>query len=76
MRIILLIAFIASGILFVWSVLMMSPKGWLGAGIAWFGWASGDYGSKKSVETTLKKVAIVTSIIFVAVSILLPYVQE
>jgi len=32
-----------------------------------------EYGSKKSIETTLKKVAIVTAVIFVVVSLILPY---
>ena len=33
----------------------------------------GDYGSKKSVEGTLKKTAIVSLAIFMATVILLPY---
>ncbi len=72
----LIIILIVSWILFVWSVLMMSPKWWLWAWIAWFGWWAWDYGSKKSVEWTLKKVAYVTSIIFVLSSIILPYANN
>lgn len=74
MRTLTIILLIISGILFVGSVLLMSPKGWLGAGIAGAS-GGGDYGSKKSVETTLKKVAIITAIIFVATVIALPYTQ-
>lgn len=52
----------------------MSPKGWLGMGI---GGASGagDYGSKKSVEGTLKKTAMVSLAIFMACVVFLPYTQ-
>jgi preprotein translocase subunit SecG len=72
MRTFLLILLVVSGILFVWCVMLMSPKWWLWAWIAWTsGWS--DYWSKKSVESTLKTVAIVTSIIFVATSLFLPY---
>lgn len=74
MKTLLTILLILSGIIFVWSVLFMSPKGWLGAAIGWAGW-SDEYGSKKSVEGKLKTVAIITSIIFVAISLILPYVN-
>ncbi len=63
-----------SGILFVISVMLMSPKGGLGLGIGGVA-SSNEYGSKKSIESTLKKVALVTGIIFVAVVLYLPYVQ-
>ncbi len=74
MKLLLTIVLILSGIIFVWSVLFMSPKGGLGAAI---GWASGnsEYGSKKSAEGKLKKVAIATSLIFVITSLVLPYVN-
>jgi len=49
MRTLLIVLLIVSGIIFTWSVLMMSPKWWLWAWIAWFGGWWGDYGSKKSV---------------------------
>jgi len=52
----------------------MNPKGWLWAWIAWV-WGSSDYGSKKNVETTLKRVALITAIIFVASVTMLPYIQ-
>ena len=75
MRTLLLIVLVVSGLLFCWSVLLMTPKGWLWAWIAGV-WGSSDYGSKKSVENTLKRVAIVTSILFVVVCIALPYTVE
>ena len=74
MKTILIGLLFLSGIIFVISVMLMSPKGGLGLGI---GGASGtnEYGSKKSIESTLKKVALVTGIIFVAVVLYLPYVK-
>lgn len=63
---------ILSGIAFVWSALLMSPKWgiWLGIwGMSWWN----EYGSKKSLEGKVKKIAAVSGIIFVAVSLLLPY---
>lgn len=74
MKTVLIIALVVSWIIFVWAVLMMNPKGWLWAWLAGVWWW-GDYWSKKSVETTLKSVAYVTSIIFVAVSLVLPYIE-
>jgi protein translocase SecG subunit len=70
----LIIVLVISGILFSWSVLLMSPKWWLGMGIGGASWA-GDYGSKKSVEGTLKKVAIFSLVVFMACVIFLPYNQ-
>jgi len=63
---------IIAGILLIGSVLLMSPKGWLGL---WLGWMSGagEYGSKKTIEGTLKKVALVASIIFTISALILPY---
>ncbi len=50
----------------------MSPKWglwiWLGGMSGW-----GEYGSKKSLETTLKKVAVVTAIIFVVAALFYPF---
>ena len=65
---------ILSWIVFVWSVLLMSPKWGLGSAIGWLG-GSDEYGGKKSMEWKLKKVAIATSIIFVVISVVLPYVN-
>lgn len=63
---------VLSGIAFVGSVLLMSPKGgiwlWIG-GISW----GNEYWSKKSLEGKVKKIATVTSIIFIIASLLLPY---
>ncbi len=75
MRIALIIIMIITGILLVGSVLLMSPKGWLGL---WLGGVSnaGEYGSKKTVEWTLKKVALISSIIFAISALLLPYTMR
>lgn len=74
MKTILTILLIISWIIFVWSVLLMSPKWGLGSAI-WGLWWSDEYGSKKSLEWKLKKIALVTSLIFVAISVILPYVN-
>lgn len=68
----LIIIMILSGVAFIWSVLLMSPKWgiWLGIG-GFSGW--NEYGSKKSLEVRIKKIAIIAAIIFVLVSIILPY---
>ncbi len=73
MKSILITVLIISGILFVASVMLMSPKWWLWI-IAWFSW-SNEYWSKKSVETTLKKTAYITAIIFIICALFLPYVD-
>ena len=62
------------GIIFTTSVLLMSPKWWLWAAISGIG-GGDEYGSKKSLEWKLKKIAVVTSIIFVVLVLILPYVN-
>lgn len=74
MNTILIAALIVVGIIFMACVLLMSPKGWLGFGIGGAG-GSNEYGSKKSIEYTLKKVATVTGILFVLISLALPFVK-
>jgi len=74
MKTLLIILLILSWIIFVWSVLLMSPKWGLGAAIWWWAWSS-EYGSKKNAEWKLKKVAIVASLVFIIVSVVLPYVN-
>lgn len=72
MRYILIWILVVSGLLFIGSVLLMSPKWWIGFGIGWQS-GSNEYWSKKSIETTLKKVAVITGIIFVVCACILPY---
>jgi len=74
MKTALIVILILLGIIFTGSVLLMSPKGWLGAAIGWIGW-SDEYGSKKSLEWKLKKIALITSILFVLIALILPFVQ-
>ncbi len=50
----------------------MTPKGGLGMGIAGMSWMW-EYGSKKSVENTLKKSAIISAVVFIGTVIFLPY---
>lgn len=54
--------------------MLMSPKWGLGMGLAGMA-GSSEYGSKKSLEHTLKRTAYITSILFVASSIALPYID-
>lgn len=63
---------IIAWIMFIGSVLLMSPKWWLGLGIGWMSNA-GEYGSKKTIEWTMKKVALISSIVFVISALILPY---
>lgn len=72
MRIALTIIMIIAGALLIWSVLLMSPKGWLWLGLGWMS-NSGEYGSKKTIEGTLKKVALISSIVFAISALILPY---
>ncbi|USN57503.1 MAG: hypothetical protein H6766_03560 [Candidatus Peribacteria bacterium] len=53
----------------------MSPKGGLGIAIGGGMGASNEYGSKKSLESTLKKSALVSLIIFLVVTLLIPYLS-
>ncbi|MFA6256084.1 MAG: preprotein translocase subunit SecG [Candidatus Absconditabacterales bacterium] len=74
MRTLLIIVLILTGIAFVGSVMLMSPKGGLGLGIG--GMAGGnEYGSKKTLENKLKKVALITGVLFLLVSLILPYTK-
>lgn len=74
MRSILIAVLLISGAVFTLSVLLMSPKAGLGAAI-WWASTGGDYGSKKTAESSLKNIAVVTSLIFVGCCIALPYVD-
>ena len=63
---------ILAGVFFVGSILLMSPKWGIGLGIGGMSGAN-EYGSKKSLETKLKKVAVVAGVIFVIIALVLPY---
>jgi len=71
----LLILIILSWIVFIFSVLLMTPKGGLGFGVWWIT-TSNEYGSKKSLETTLKKSAIVSILVFTVSSMIYPYLNR
>ena len=71
---ILIAVMIISGILFMGSVLLMTPKWGLGFWIGWVSWVN-EYGSKKSIETTLKRVAIVSAVVFVLSVFIYPFVS-
>jgi hypothetical protein len=63
---------VLSGIAFIGAALLMSPKWWIWMGIWWMAWWN-EYGSKKSLEGKVKKIATIAWIIFVVTSLLLPY---
>lgn len=56
----------------MFSVLLMSSKGgiWFGIGGST---SNNEYGSKKSIEHRLKRIALVAAIIFAATVVILPY---
>jgi len=57
------------------SVLLMSPKWGLGFGVGGMT-TSNEYGSKKSVEWTLKKTAVISIIVFTICALLYPYANK
>ena len=59
---------------FMASVLMMSPKGWIWLWIGGFSAWWNEYGSKKSIEWKLKIVAMVAGILFVGICAFMPFV--
>ena len=74
MKTALIIALVVLWVIFMVSVLLMSPKGWIGL---WIGGASAgwnEYWSKKSIEGKLKLIALISAILFVGVCIFLPFV--
>lgn len=74
MKTLLIVLMFIAWIIFVTSVLLMSPKWWLWTAIGWIAW-SDEYWSKKSLEWKLKKIALVTAVIFVILVLILPYVS-
>ena len=76
MRTLLIIAMLITGIVFIASVLLQSPKGGgLGLGLGGASAGGNEYGSKKTMEWKLQKIAIITGIIFVIICLFLPYVK-
>ncbi|MCF7835334.1 preprotein translocase subunit SecG [Candidatus Gracilibacteria bacterium] len=74
MRTFLIIVMVVSGIIFIGSVLLMSPKGGLGMGIGGIS-GSNEFGSKKAMEGKLKQVAVASGLVFAIVSLILPYMK-
>lgn len=69
----LIAVMLVSWAVFVGSVLLMSPKGGLGAMMGGIGQGA-EYGSKKTLEGKIKKVALAMAIIFVLSVLCIPYV--
>jgi protein translocase SecG subunit len=75
MKTLMTIVLLLAGIIFVVAVMLMSPKGGLGLGIGGSATSSNEYGSKKSIEHTLKRTALIAGIIFCATALFLPYIN-
>jgi len=75
MNIFVLLLMILSGMLFIGSVLLMAPKGGIWFGIGGVS-TSNEYGSKKSVESTLKKTALVSIVVFTICALIYPYLNK
>jgi protein translocase SecG subunit len=69
------IIMVLSGIIFILSVLLMAPKGGLGFGVGGMA-TSNEYGSKKSLEGTLKKSAFISIVIFTICALIYPYLNK
>jgi len=74
MKSLLIVLMIIVWIVFVTCVLLMSPKWGLWSALGGIAW-SDEYGSKKSLEWKLKKIALVTGILFIVLVLVLPYVN-
>ena len=70
--IVLITLLVLSGIILILSILLMNPKGWIWFGIAGVAGAN-EYWSKKSIESTLKKAAYISAVIFIISAMLIPY---
>lgn len=75
MNTLLLVLMISSGIIMSIAILLMAPKGGLWFGLGWMG-GSNEYGTKKSIEWSLKTVATIWAILFVLSSLIYPFTKE
>ncbi|RAL55235.1 preprotein translocase subunit SecG [SR1 bacterium human oral taxon HOT-345] len=65
-----------TGIVFIASVLLQSPKGGgIGMGLGGASAGGNEYGSKKTMEGKLKKIALISGVLFVIIVLFLPYVR-
>ena len=72
----MLILLILTGSVFIGSVLLQSPKGGgICMGIGGASAGGNEYGSKKTMEGKLKKIALISGILFVIIVLFLPYVK-
>lgn len=75
MTTLLLIVMLASWVFMSIAILLMAPKWWLGFGLGWM-WGNNEYGTKKSIETSLKSAATICAVIFVLSSLVYPFTKE
>lgn len=66
---------LVSGVVFIISVLLMTPKWGLWFGVGGMA-TSNEYSSKKSVESTLKRSALFSIILFTISAIVYPYMAK
>ncbi len=74
MTTVLNVLLIISGLVFATTIMLMSPKWWIGFSI-WGMNSTNEYGSKKSLEHNIKKVAYVSGAIFLIICVLYPYLH-
>jgi protein translocase SecG subunit len=75
MTTLLLIILLLSGALMSFAILLMAPKGGLGFGLGGGFAGSNEYGTKKSIEGGLKKLATVSAVIFIICSLVYPFTK-
>jgi protein translocase SecG subunit len=76
MTTLLLIILLLSGALMSFAILLMAPKGGLGFGLGGGFAGSNEYGTKKSIEGGLKKLATVCAVIFIICALVYPFTKE
>ena len=78
MKTTLTVALIVVAIILIWSILLMNPKHW-GIGMGIGGTSSvtsgNEYGSRKTIESKLKVIALITAVLFVGICTFLPFVD-
>lgn len=75
MSALLLIIMLAAGIFMSFAILLMAPKWGLWFWL-WGMWWSNEYGTKKSIEGSLKTVATIGAVVFVVTALIYPFTKE
>lgn len=75
MSTVLLIIMLTAGIVMSIAILLMSPKGGLWFWLWWASAWSNEYGTKKSIESSLRLFATVWAIIFICSALIYPFTK-